>query len=135
MASTLTKDQIRALLGRPLSELEDNNFDLYLNIAKIRLDGLVCQEIDELDPLPDDLALVWAQFFGALTDGQHHESGISSKKVEDFAIDYREGYDPLSEVIAQNSATLAKYSKCESGVRHGKVMPVVELPEGYDDSV
>ena len=131
MAYTLTQDEVSALLGRPLTPTETTNFDLYLDIAKLRLNDLVCFDITDpskydegVTELPNDLALVWARLFGGISaeSAQQQNGGVTSKRVEDFQISYREGYDPLADLISTNAATIAKYSKCSSGIRHGQTI-------------
>lgn len=41
----LTKPQVVKLLGRPLTSIEDSNFDTYLKIAKARLEELLCMDL------------------------------------------------------------------------------------------
>lgn len=41
----LTPEQMSALLGRPLSTFETENFDLYLKIARESLDDLLCMNL------------------------------------------------------------------------------------------
>lgn len=41
----MDQSQIAALLGRPLSSYEITNFDLYLEIARQTLEGLICSTI------------------------------------------------------------------------------------------
>jgi hypothetical protein len=115
----LDQTKVERLLGRPLSKTESSNYKMYLNIAKIRLSDLLCDDIAELDELPDDLALVWARFFAVISDEQQYDGAISQKRVEDFYITYQEGHDPLSEVMRTNAAIISKYSKCSTGIRHG----------------
>lgn len=130
----LDEGKVAALLGRSLSPIEKDNFKLYLDIAKTRLEGLLCRELDDIDPLPNDLALVWARFFGNITDEAKAQGGISSKRVEDFSITYREGYNPTKELMKLNAGIIAKYRAC-GGIRHGKVMPVNSGGLNLDDRV
>lgn len=131
MANTINEAKVAALLSRPLTATEITNFDLYLDIAKLRLNYEVCFDITDLTQygegvteIPNDLALVWARFFGGISAeaSQQKNGGVASKRVEDFQVAYRDGYDPLSELINLNSTTIAKYSKCSSGVRHGRTI-------------
>lgn len=41
----MTKEELSALLGRPLTPTEDTSFDLYLKIAKQNLGDLLCMDI------------------------------------------------------------------------------------------
>lgn len=112
---------VAALVGRSLSKTESDNFDLYLNIAVTRVSDLICDDLTKMEEIPDDLKLVVARFFDALTKEQKLEADVESKKVEDFSITYREGYLPAEEVMNLCRATLAKYSKCNAadGIIHG----------------
>lgn len=42
----MSEEEVEKLLGRPLSEREQANFDLYLNIAKESLEELLCISLD-----------------------------------------------------------------------------------------
>lgn len=42
----MTKEEISALLGRPLTSIENTNFDTYLEIAKENLGELLCISLD-----------------------------------------------------------------------------------------
>lgn len=44
----MTKEEISALLGRPLSPVEDTNFPLYLEIAEANLETLICTPVTEV---------------------------------------------------------------------------------------
>lgn len=47
----MTKEQVSALLGRPLTTVETNNFDLYFKIARSSLETMTCTSIcNETDP-------------------------------------------------------------------------------------
>lgn len=43
----MTKEQLIALLGRPLTPVEDANFELYLDIAMQQLEQLICTSLAE----------------------------------------------------------------------------------------
>ena len=126
MANPLTKSEVTALLGRSLSKIETANFTLYLNIAKMRLTDLLCYDFtkngDVPVVIPDDLGLVWARFFDGFSKEQKVDNSVASKRVEDFQIAFREDYSPIAELLSQNQATIAKYSKCVSSIRHGRTI-------------
>lgn len=44
----MDKETISALLGRPLTPIEDTNFDLYLEIAQENLESLICTQVDDV---------------------------------------------------------------------------------------
>lgn len=120
----ITQDEVVSLLGRPLSEVETKNFNIYLEIATVKLkDSLCCDSFP--DPIPVDLKLVIAKMFGSIkaTQDFERENGVTTKRVEDFYINYTaERKSPLSVVVFNESATIAKYSQCSSGIKHGKTM-------------
>lgn len=123
----INQETIEALLGRPLSDVEAANFELYLQVAVERLDDLLCIDLDGMEDIPADLQLLIARCF-AVT-GQEQEAsgnfGVSSKKVEDFSINYHaEAFletSPMATFVKQNAATIDKYGQCQAEIRSGKV--------------
>lgn len=118
--------QVSALIGRSLTSIETSNFDLYEEIAEMRLSDLLCRPLsdlaDENDRLPVDLQLVLARIFGTIRAENSAEHGIERKKVEDFEITFKDEKNPiLAETIQANSATILKYSAC-GGIRHGRTI-------------
>ena len=126
MNVVITQDDLVALLGRPLSKIEVDNFGLYLEIAILRLMDLLClKDVSELDDMPADLMLVLARIFGVLSaeSSEMAANGISQRRVEDFYITYdNNADDAYTNVVNKNSAITAKYSKCGSGIRHGRTI-------------
>ena len=120
----LSQDEVVALLGRPLSEVEAKNFNIYFEIADLKLKDLLC--LSNLpNPIPADLKILLAKMFGSIkaTQDFERENGIEAKRVEDFSINYTaDKKSPMSLVLSNESATLLKYSQCSSGIMHGKTM-------------
>lgn len=120
----LSQDEVVTLLGRPLSEVEAKNFNIYLEIAELKLKDLLC--LSNLpNPIPVDLKMLLAKMFGSIKATQDFEynNGVESKRVEDFSINYTaDKKSPMSLVLSNESATLLKYSQCSSGIMHGKTM-------------
>ena len=120
----LSQDEVVALLGRPLSEVEIKNFNIYFEIADLKLKDLLC--LSNLpNPIPADLKMLLAKMFGSIkaTRDFEHNNGVESKRVEDFSINYTaDKKSPMSLVLSNESATLLKYSQCSSGIMHGKTM-------------
>ena len=116
----MTKENIEALLGRSLSDVEVTNFDLYLKIAGLRLTDLICTVPD---PMPEDLQLLLARLFDSIAKENTQEAGnVASKRVEDFQINYREGASSVfDEVVNNNNSVIQKYSTCSAGIRCGSV--------------
>lgn len=120
----ISKTEITALLGRPLSTVEDTNYDLYLSIAILRLNDLLCIDLNDMGELPADLKLLLARCFDAVHEeqGLASDNGVKSKKVEDFSITYNDVVDtPMVAFVKTNSATLDKYGRCQGPIRSGKV--------------
>lgn len=120
----LSQDEVVALLGRPLSEVEIKNFNIYFEIANLKLKDLLC--LSSLpNPIPADLKMLLAKMFSSIKATQDFEynNGVESKRVEDFSINYTaDKKSPMSLVLSNESATLLKYSQCSSGIMHGKTM-------------
>ncbi len=120
----ISKELMESLLGRPLKPQEVNNYVLYLNIAIVRLNDLLCTNIESLEEIPVDLQLLIARAFGVVFAEQEATSshGINKKQVEDFSISYESNVDsPMVAFVKQNEATINKYSKCVGAIRSGKV--------------
>lgn len=120
----ISQEDMAALLGRPLSDVETSNFAIYQKIAILRLDDLLCLKIEEMADIPVDLQLLIARCFATVImeqkDSANH--GITNKKVEDFSISF--DVDPTSPMVAfvrQNVATIDKYGQCQGPIRSGKV--------------
>lgn len=122
MTPILTKQQIEALLGRSLSEVENTNFTTYLNIAQARLEDLLCTTLT--NPLEPAMQLLLARCFGVITLEQQAtaDTNVTSKKVEDFSVTYgdKDG-SPMEAFVRQNANELEHYSECQARVRQGKV--------------
>lgn len=120
----LTQDEVVALLGRPLSEVESQNFNIYFEIADLKLRDLLC--LAELpSPIPADLKMLLAKMFDSIkaTQDFERENGVEAKKVEDFSVNYSaERKSPLTIVLSSESATISKYSQCSCGITHGETM-------------
>lgn len=122
MTPIITKTQVEALLGRPLSTVEDTNFNLYLKIASERLEDLLCLTLTS--PLPEGLQLLLARCFATIGQEQSQtaSNGIKHKKVEDFEITYDEGaVEPMADFVNQNENAIEQYSECQAQIRQGKV--------------
>lgn len=118
----LSKEQVSALLGRSLSTIENNNFDLYLDIAIERLEDLLC--ITLTNPLEAGLQLLLARCFGVIASEQAVASqlNVKEKKVEDFSITYEDkATEPMEAFVSMNDGLLEKYSECQARPRQGKV--------------
>lgn len=121
----LSQVQMAALLGRPLSTLESDNYELYLSVAVERLNDLLCIKLADMADIPADLKLLIARCFQVITLEQDSviNHGVSSKKVEDFSISYFEHEsNPMVDFVRLNGAVIEKYSQCQAPMRSGKVI-------------
>lgn len=120
----ISKTEMAALLGRPLKTVEETNFELYLSIAVLRLNDLLCIKLQDMKDLPADLKLLIARCFATITEEQSAgaDNGVKSKKVEDFSITYNDAVDsPMVAFVKTNTAILDKYSMCQGPIRSGRV--------------
>lgn len=118
----ISQDEMAALLGRSLTTVEQNNFELYLQIAILRLDDLLCIKLEEMAELPVDLKLLIARCFATIVAEQSASAshGITNKKVEDFSISFDADADsPMVAFVQQNAATIDKYGMCQGPIRSG----------------
>ena len=119
MTPIISKETMAALIGRPLTTIEDTNYSLYLNIAKLRLEDLLCLTITI--PLAADLQLLLARCFDVISKetNSNADFGVQTKKVEDFSITYEKDADAMVSFVNQNQAIIAKYSECQADFRVG----------------
>lgn len=121
--SIITPDEMTGLLGRPLSSTETAQYSIYLEIAQLRLEDLLCIKFADISPIPADLKLLLARCFAVIsqeqTDVANH--GVNRKQVEDFSISYFENADsPMVVFARQNSSIIDKYGQCQAKIRSGR---------------
>lgn len=124
MATILTKQETAVYLGRPLTSMESDNFDVWMDLAQTRLLDVLCLT-EYPSEVPSELKLLIAQMFGvvALDLKATVDSGATSKKVEDFSITYGSNPDSPEVVFEKRFAReIAKFSKCGRKIRSGKVI-------------
>lgn len=78
----MNKTEMAALLGRPLSSIEDTNFDLYLKISKQNLDELLCMRLCD-----DEVTKVYDARGGYSTVFTDIFTEIEEVKVNDEVVD------------------------------------------------
>lgn len=121
----ISKNDMEALLGRPLYALESKNYKLYLDIATQRLVDVLCLPEAPTD-LTDNVLMksLLAQLFGMkMAEIEYSKrNGIESKQVEDFRVTYDgEAETPMEEFVRVNASDIAKLSQCYGKIRSGKV--------------
>lgn len=124
----IKQEEIKALLGRSLKDVEEKNFQLYYQIAVTRLEDLLCRPLTEIlteldvEELPADLKLVLARIFGSLSVENASEIGVDKKDVEDFSISYNDDINKIFAItVQQNAQTIMKYAKC-CAIRNGRTL-------------
>lgn len=121
----ITINEASLLLGRSLTTTESDSFDVWEAVAESQLADLLCvASLDDLgyQTLPADLALVLARMTVGIGTENEIPLGVSSKKVEDFQINYDTATrnDFFVSLAKVNAPTLAKYSKCS--IRYGRTL-------------
>lgn len=119
----IIKEEMAKLLGRSLSEVEDTNYELYLEIAIVRIKDLLC-----LAELPDDmqidLKLLLARLFAVIVvENSTTLDNVEQKSVEDFSVRYDKSSKetPMSRFVQINLSAIGKYSQCQAKVRSGEI--------------
>ncbi len=92
MATSLTTTDCEAFIRRELDKNEVQNFDLFLNVATLRLNILLSRDIAEIIA-PEELTLIkllTARMIAVISDeqAQAQARGVAAKAVEDFKIEY-----------------------------------------------
>ena len=78
----MNKNDVIALLGRPLTTVEDTNFDLYINIAKETLQNMICMSLS-----CDDEPRVYTPREGYKTLFTDVFTDVSEVKIDGVVID------------------------------------------------
>ncbi len=131
MTISLTTTECETLIGRGLDKNEVQNFDLFLNVATLRLNNLLSRDIAEIIA-PEDLTLIKlliARMMAVISDeqAQAQARGIVAKSMEDFKIEYdKNANTPLTEYVRQNEDLLKKYTACTGEMRAGRTDDMAE---------
>lgn len=125
LASFLCRDSLGVETGKPLTAQEYDN--LGLTAQEYDEKGLTAEEYDngglailmggEDIRLPDDLAMLLANFISIMLNNRGDSQQVSSKKVRNFTITYattaRSAYSKLRRLYGD---IIEKYSNCNGGV-------------------
>lgn len=123
MATIISPEETEVYLGRPLASAETDNFDALMEIAQTRLLGLLCLT-EWPEEVESGLKLLVAQMFGVVVKDLKSttDSGVTSKKVEDFSVNYGSNPDSPEVIFEKTFAReIANYSKCAKGIRSGRI--------------
>lgn len=113
----LTQEDYQILTGQTVC-LPDEEWELLVNIAMIRLASLLClEEFPELDDTNQDLALLLANFLCATLKFQGAPDTIQSKSVRNFTINFKNSAtNAFEQIYSQYRDIIEKYDKCHIGV-------------------
>ena len=119
----LTQEQYTLYTGQAIS-YTDSDWQSIVTVAEMRLASFLCLEslptTDEsgVAVLPNDLALLLANFISAVLRFQGNGDTIESKRVRNFTINFKSSSaaDAFSQIASQYSDIIGKYSQCDSGV-------------------
>lgn len=116
----LTQDDYKLYTGESTS-FSDEDWSKLVSMSVARLAGLLCLEglpTDSKDNLPNDLAMVLANFIYLVLAHRGADSRVISKSVRNFSISY--GNSSVSGAFAKlrnnYGDILDKYSNCGSGI-------------------
>jgi len=113
----LTQEDYQILTGQAVC-LPDEEWELLVNIAMIRLASLLCiEEFPELDDTNQDLALLLANFLCATLKFQGAPDTIESKSVRNFTINFKSSAtNAFEQIYSQYRDIIEKYDKCHIGI-------------------
>lgn len=113
----LTQDDYKLYTGET-SNLSTEDWSKMVGIANGRLASLLC--LEKLpDPLPDDLALLLANFIAAMEKFKGNpEPGVASKSVRNFTISFtsQQAANVFQQVAENYGDIIDKYSACKVGL-------------------
>ncbi len=116
----LTQDDYKLYTGET-SNFSDEDWSKMVSMSAVRLAGLLCLEelpTDSEGVLPEDLALVLANFIYLVISHRGADSRVVSKSVRNFSINY--GNSNVSSAFAKlrdnYGDILDKYSNCGLGL-------------------
>lgn len=104
---------IAALIGRPLLKTESENFDIYYELAKSKLNNLLGGEVFvDWNESEADLKLLLSKIFALNTQGMA-SGDVESKSIDGFSVKMRSAGQIWSDFTTQNAGIIAKYRKIE----------------------
>lgn len=114
----LTQDDYK-LYTSTATDFSDEDWRKLVSMSAVRLAGLLCLEelpTGEDGNLPDDLAMVLANFICIVLDKRGNSSRISSKRVRNYSINYSNTNvaGAFSKLSDNYGDILDKYSNCGS---------------------
>lgn len=126
----LTQDDYR-LYTAETSSYSDEDWSKMVSMSAVRLAGMLCLEelpTDEEGNLPDDLAMLLANFIYLVLSHRGKDSKVTSKRVRNFTINYSNSNSTgaFSKLQEDYGDIIGKYSQCGNGF-------VVEKTQRFHD--
>ena len=120
----LTQEQYTLYTGMKTSYSE-SDWNTIVSVAEMRLASFLClEEIPGTEEsgvvvLPDDFALLLANFICAVLKFQGDGDTVESKSVRNFTINFKSSSatDAFSQIATQYGDIIEKYSRCGMGVK------------------
>lgn len=115
----LTQDNYKLYTGETVNYADDDWRKL-VSMATVRLAGFLCLEelpTDEGGNLPDDLAMLLANFLCLVLMTQGRNIPVTSKRVRNFTINFgNNATNAFAKLMDNYADIIGKYSQCGSGV-------------------
>lgn len=106
------KKNFTVLLGRNLSQAEDDNFAVYYELARTRLNVLLGGEVlADYAKADYGLRLLLVRMFDLNSVENKQEAGVASKSVNGYSVSYVSKSETVNNFLAENVALIAKYKK------------------------
>ena len=122
MKQPISKDEIVALIGRPLSSYEEQNFTILSELTSERLNKLLNGGFDSATNWTSGLKMLYARLFNVSELERSHDAGISRKAVDGYSVDFKENTNYYAQFCEENADLIAKYRISNGGIRHGKTI-------------
>lgn len=109
----LTQEQYTLYTGHN-SCFSDEDWELIVNIAEMRLASILClEEFPELDETNSDLGLLLANFICTCLKFQGAPDTIESKSVRNFTINFKSSAtNAFEQIYSQYRDVIDRYSNC-----------------------
>lgn len=122
MKQPISKDEIVALIGRPLSSYEEQNFTILNELTSERLNRLLNGGFDSVTAWTSGLKVLYARLFNISELERNHDASISRKTVDGYSVDFKENINYYAQFCEENADLIAKYRISNGGIRHGKTI-------------
>ena len=122
MKQPISKDEIVALIGRPLSSYEEQNFTILSELTSERLNKLLNGGFDSATDWTSGLKILYARLFNISELERNHDAGISSKSVDGYSVSFKENINYFARFCEENVDLIARYRLSGGGIRHGKTI-------------